>query len=122
MTEDAGAAMKARLRADLLAAMKAGRKDETRLLRALVAAIDNAEAPPAPARDPLALPHGHAVGTAEVARLVLSASELQMLFLAEIGEREEAAADLARHGETVRVEALHAEVLLVRRYLPALSR
>ncbi|MBO6906372.1 MAG: hypothetical protein JJ865_15580 [Parvibaculum sp.] len=122
MTEDAGAGMKARLRADLLAAMKAGRKDEVRLLRALVAAIDNAGAPPAPARDPLAPPHGHAAGTAEVPRLALTGAQLQALLLAEIGEREQAAAGLARHGEAARAEALHEEVRLVRRYLPALSR
>lgn len=45
---DAAPAMKTRLRADLRAAMKAGRASEARLIRALVAAIDNAEAPPLP--------------------------------------------------------------------------
>lgn len=42
---DAAREMKARMRADLRRAMKAGRTTETLLLRALIAAIDNAEAP-----------------------------------------------------------------------------
>lgn len=44
MTEDAGERMKARLRADLVAAMKDRRTAEAKVLRTLVAAIDNAEA------------------------------------------------------------------------------
>ena len=45
MPEDAGRDVKARLRADLRAAMKGRHAFEAKVIRALVAAIDNAEAP-----------------------------------------------------------------------------
>jgi len=45
MSQDAGGEMKVRLRADLRAAMKDRRAVEAKVIRALIAALDNAEAP-----------------------------------------------------------------------------
>ena len=105
------------MRADLRAALKARRTDEAKVVRALVAAIDNAEAPPLPAAETASLPHRFESGAAEVERLRLSRSRLRQLLLAEIQEREQAAAELERLNRTDRAKALRAEALIARRYL-----
>jgi hypothetical protein len=117
MPEDAGTGMKARLRADLRNAMKERRAPEVQLIRALIAAIDNAEAPPAGTAQTPPLPHRFLSGSAEAERLLLSRSDLRDLLLAEIDEREHAAAAFERLEKTDRAEALRAEAHLARRYL-----
>jgi uncharacterized protein YqeY len=118
MPEDAGTEMKARLRVDLRTAMKGRRTAEAQVIRALVAAIDNAEAPPidagetAPTRRDFQTASG-----AEFERLFLSRSDVQNVILAEIHESERAAAELERVARTDRAEALRAEILIARRYL-----
>lgn len=115
--EDAGKEMKARLRADLSVALKERRTDEAKVVRTLLAAIDNAEAPPLPGGQAAAVPHRFESGAAEVERLRLGRSHLRRLLLTEIEERERAAAELDRLGRADRATALRAEVLVARRYL-----
>jgi hypothetical protein len=95
MGDDAGRDMKARLRDDLRATMKAGRPEEARPLRTLVAAIDNTEAPSVQAGRSMPGEHRFMEGTAEVARLCLGPAQLRAILLAEIPEREAAAAEMA---------------------------
>lgn len=117
MAEDAGGEAKARLRADLLAAMKERRTVDAKVLRTLVAAIDNAEAPEAHPREKAMTHHQFHSGSAEVERLLLTRSRVRDVLLAEVRERERAAAETERLQETGRAEALRAEALLARRYL-----
>lgn len=79
----------------------------------MVAALDNAEAPPARAGG------GHRVldGTAEVDRLSLSIDRVREILRAEIAGRETAAAEMDRPARPDRAQALRAEALIVGRYL-----
>ncbi len=117
MSEDAGSDMKARLRADLITAMKDRRTLEVKVIRALVAAIDNAEAPPARTEKAGLVHHQFASGSAEVERLLLSRGRVRDVLLGEIHERERAAAELERLEMMDRAEQLRVEALLARRYL-----
>lgn len=105
------------MRVDLRAALKERRADEAKVVRALVAAIDNAEAPPLPSERTASISHRFESGAAEVERLRLSPSRLRELLLAEIQERRDAAAELQRLGKADRAEALRAEALVASRYL-----
>lgn len=117
MAEDAGTDLKVRLRADLRVAMKDRRTLEANVIRALVAAIDNAEA--VPRQDPPAAsaPDDFHSRSAEVERLLLDSHQVRQLLLAEIQEREHAAVELERLGKTDRAAALQAEACYARRYL-----
>lgn len=117
MSEDAGRDVKARLRADLRTAMKDRRTFEAEVIRALVAAIDNAEAPPTHAGQAAPVHHHFRSGSAEIERLLLSRFEVRNVLLAEIHERERAAAELEHLGKADRAAALRAEALLAKRYL-----
>lgn len=117
MTMDAGMTMKARLRADLVVAMKQGARNEAALLRQLVAALDNAEAAPVRIESASLVRHEFGAGTAEMARLALDEARVQAILLAEVEARESAAAEYERLGEAVRATALRAEAELARRYL-----
>ena len=105
--------LKNRLRADLKEALKAGRKAEMSLLRALLAAIDNAEAPP---RTDTELRYDPDAAS-EIARLDLSPEQLQRLLLDETAARDHGAAEMERVGRPDRAAALRAEAQLIRRYL-----
>ncbi len=115
--EDAAEAMKTCLRADLRAAMKDRRSGEAEVIRSLVAAIDNAEAPPTQKEEIMSSLHRFRSGSAEVERLLLDGAQVRQVLLAEIQERELAAAEFDRLEKTVRAAALRAEVAIVRRYL-----
>jgi uncharacterized protein YqeY len=117
MSEDGGQQMKSRLRADLRAAMKAGKKSEAGLIRELIAAIDNAEAAPGRMEPASLVRHDFRSGSAEVERLVLSKDQVRTLLLGEIEKREQAAAELGRLGETQGADGLHTESLLAKRYV-----
>lgn len=117
LSENAGHEMKARLRADLRDAMKASRPSDARLIRALVAAIDNAEAPPLPQDQKASNQHRFGDGSAEIERLGLDAARVRAIIEAEIREREDAAAEVIRLGRPERAEALRAEASLARRYI-----
>lgn len=109
--------MKLRMRADLREAMGEGRTGEIKVIRSLIAAIDNAEAPASKPGQST----GHDVqfrsGSAEVARLELSAARIAEILLAEIEEREQAAAEMDRLGKPGHAQTLRTEAALARRYL-----
>lgn len=117
MTSDPAKAMKDRLRADLRAAMKARVAGEAAVIRALVAALDNAEAPPIGKASDGGLGHAFASGDAEVERLLLGEADVRRVLLAEIAEREAAAAEMQRLGQSDRAAALRSEIAVARRYL-----
>jgi len=105
--------MKEWLRADLRAAMKDRRPAEVTVLRALIAALDNAEAPAGPA--------GNAPwsgeGPTEIERLILSDADVQRAITTELSERQHAVIELERVGRAEHAEIVRAEALVVRRYL-----
>lgn len=117
MRPDAARDMKTRIRTDLRTAMKEGRPDEAKVLRVLIAALDNAEAPPTPPQNNSAEPHQFVEGSAEVIRLSLSPTQIRKVLQAEIGERETAADEMQRLAQQDRADALHAEVQLIKRYI-----
>lgn len=117
MPVGAGSNMKAWLRVDLRATIKEGRTAEARVIRALLAAIDNAEAPPAQTGQTALVQHLFNSGSAEVERLLLSESQVRDVLLAEIHERECAAAEYDCLQMTDRAEVLRAEALLAKRYI-----
>ena len=104
--------LKAQMRGDLTGALKARQVDEISVLRALLAAIDNAEAPDI--RSETARIHG---ASAEIERLLLTEAELEEVLLADLRERESAADELARVGQQERADALLRQAAIVRRYL-----
>lgn len=112
----AGAAMKARLRGDLRAAMAARRTSELRVIRELIAAIDDAEAPPLVDAPVSAPPAGHHGRTVQGTWRPLGAHELRLLFDREAEERERAADRLDRVGRFDRAATLRLEAAVVRRY------
>lgn len=116
MIENAGLAMKVRMRADLREAMKAGRTDDAKLIRALIAAIDNAEAPKLPEVRAASDRHRFHDGSAEISRLSLDQDEVRSVLTAELREREKAASEMTRLGKLDRAQSLHAETLLIGRY------
>lgn len=105
--------MKERLRADLRAAMKEKRAAEVKVLRALIAALDNAEAPAGPADNTPWDPSS----PSEIKRLLLSAADVQRAIAAELNEREHAVIELERVGRAENAETVRAEALVIRRYL-----
>ena len=109
----AGATMKARLRGDLRGAMASKRTLEVRVLRALIAAIDDAEAPPLVDARGVAPPSPHPETTTW---RPLGAPELRLLLRRDAEERERAAAELDRLGAFDRAEGLRLEAAVVRRY------
>lgn len=115
--DDAAAAMKVRLRADLRLALTSGRGDEARVVRDLIAALDNAAAAPLRRGRPSAMRHDFRSGSAEVERLWLDAARVRVLLLEEISKREEAAAAFERVGRPEAAAAATADAALVRRYL-----
>lgn len=117
MQDDAATVMKTRLRADLLAAMKAKRMADVPVLRALIAAVDNAEAPPAREGQPGVLNDDFLSGSAEVRRMVLSQDDVRAVIDADAREREQAAAQFDSLGKSDMAETLRAGAELARRYL-----
>ena len=108
--------MKDRMRVDLRAALRDRRADDARLLRALVAAIDNAEAPP--------LEGGRRVDqhwfedrSAEIERIALDLEHVRAVLVREVEDRELAAAEMDRLGRPEEAGVLRAEALLTKRYL-----
>lgn len=104
------AALKERLRADLKAALQARASDNVRVLRTLIAALDNAEAVPTEGYRPRALAGG------EVARRELDGPAVEALLAEEVESRVAAAADYGRHGRDDEAARLRAEAAIVARY------
>lgn len=117
MTQDAGHGIKTRMRADLRVAMKEGRANEAKLIRALIATIDNAEAPPPRAGESVSDQHRFNDGTAETERLSLKHGQVQAILIAEIQDRERAAAEMDRLERVDRADALRAEAIIAKRYV-----
>jgi uncharacterized protein len=117
MSEDAATPMKSRLRADLVSAMRAGQKLEVALIRELVAAIDNAEAPSGHAGPAPVVRHEFGRGSAEVERLILSGAEIRALLVKEIENRERAATELECVGQMERAKALRTAASVAKRYV-----
>src|SRR5688572_16883199 len=111
--------LKERLRADLKAAMQARMTDEVRVLRALIAALDNAEAVQIEAiqHNPL----GRALGdpSGEVARREIDAAEVEAILAGEVAARLAAADDYDRHARPDDAARLRGEAALVGRYRAA---
>jgi uncharacterized protein YqeY len=101
-------AMKARLRADLLLSMRAGDKLDMRVIRTLLAALDNAEA--------VAIGDAPPEST-EVPRRELAQEEVRAHLREEVESRLRAADDLDGFHRSDRAEALRAEAEVARRYL-----
>lgn len=110
-------ALKERLRADLKAAMQARASDEVRLLRTLIAALDNAEAVSGAPDKYVARAFGDPSG--EVPRLVLDEEAVGRLLVGEIDSRLAAADDYERHGEVEPARRLREEAGLIDRYKTA---
>jgi uncharacterized protein YqeY len=109
--------MKARLRTDLRTAMKDRRTIEAKVIRALIAAIDNAEAPPAHEGQTALVHHQFRSGSAEIERLLLSGTRVRGVIAEDIQERERAAAEMERLGMMDRAEVLRAEAVIAKRYI-----
>lgn len=120
--ESAATTLKTRLRGDLRAAMKARAMPEAAVIRTLIAAIDNAEAPVSAAEAPspqgsMVAGHSFTSGTAEVARLDLSAAQLRAILMAEAVQRDSLAQQMTDLGQPDRAAASAAEARIVRRYI-----
>lgn len=93
--------------------MQARASDEVRLLRQLIAALDNAEAVPIEGLEErlrLRVPIG------EVARRELDAAATDAVLAAEVQSRLAAAEDYERHGRDDDAGRLRAEVAIIGRY------
>lgn len=104
---------KAHLRARLRLALSARDQPVLTVLREALAAIENAEAPPASswaAPSPVAggvfAGSAGSIGAGEVERRVLSPAAVLAIIEREIGERREAAAEFMRLGRAEEAEAL----------------
>lgn len=116
---DAAAPLIARLREDLKTAMRARASEETAVLRALLGALDNAQAVPLDPDHKPAEMRRFGDGSAEVSRRVLNTRDVDALLAREAEERDQAAGEMERLGQTERAAALRGEAAIVRRYRPA---
>jgi uncharacterized protein YqeY len=117
--------LRARLRADLTTAMKARDKDAVAVLRTALAAFDNAEAvaaPPSTPGPPATSEHvaGSSVGlgSAEVARRVLTLADLHDILRDQVDERTAEARTYAALGQVDAADRLRRDADLLRAYLP----
>ncbi len=117
MSISAGAKMKSRLRGALTVAMKEKNTSEASLLRVLIAAIDNAEAPPARPERPSLVHHDFWDGSAEVERLFLDEDRVRAIISNEIATRQCAADEFDRLGKADRADRLRREIAIAKRYL-----
>jgi hypothetical protein len=113
--------LRARLRGDLRAAMKAQRRDEMAALRTLIAAIDNAESvedaalpPPSSGEHVAAAVRG--LGAGDAARRSLSERDLQRIIETELWERDAQAQRLTLLGRADDATRLHREAAVIARY------
>lgn len=86
-------------------------------VRALGAALDDAEAPPAAIGSAASTQHDFRGGRAEIERVLLGRSDVRAVLEAEIADRERAAEEMQRLHRLNRAESLRQEALLARRYL-----
>lgn len=115
-------ALRATLRRDLTAAMKARDADAVAVLRTAIAAIDNAEAVAAPQAGPPARSAHIAgarvgLGAAEAARRQLTSDELHAILRGQLAEYIGEADRYADHGQHAAAERLREQASLLSRYL-----
>jgi len=103
------------LEADLLVARKARDPAAVDALRATLAALANAEAPPAVEPSSTAPP---VIGLVEHERLTLTAADHERILREEIALRTDAAAEYEALAQADAAATLRAEVAVLRRYLP----
>ena len=103
--------MRARLQADLRAAIKARATPEVAVLRGLITAIDNSGAVP--------LTPGSAPQEGEVERRRRSVEDVQALLRRELGALRGAVREFARLGLSVESKQAEFEATVVGRYLSA---
>jgi uncharacterized protein YqeY len=115
--EDAAEVTKLRLRRDLKASMEARDGFEVSVLRALIAALDNAQAVPAQDKHTRYVVRKFGDPATEVPRQRLDAGEVQMLLEGEIKSRRDAADQLEQLGKMDRATDLRAEAAIVAQYL-----
>ena len=116
------AALRATLRRDLTAAMKARDPDAVAALRTAIAAIDNAEAVADPGTAPAATSAHIAgaragLGAAEAPRRQLTGDELQEILRGQLAEYSREADRYAAHGQAVAADRLRNQASLLSRYL-----
>jgi uncharacterized protein len=102
-----------RVQVDLLVARKARDEHAVTALRTLLAALSNAEAPPAPASSSLG---PKVIGLAEHDRLVLSDDDHRRILDEQIAIREAAGAEYDAIGQTDAAAAVRAERDVLDRY------
>jgi uncharacterized protein YqeY len=102
-----------RVQADLLAARKARDARAVNALRTLLAAIANAEAPPAPTTSSLAPP---TIGLVEHQRLILTDEDHRRILQEQVDTRREAIAEYDAIGQREAADALRAELEVLERY------
>ena len=104
-----------RMREDLTRALKARDQRSVNVLRTTLAAIANAEAPPAPAPS---APTAPVVGQlVEHARLELSDADLQQIVRHEIADRQDTIDRYLAGGRGVEAEPLVEELVILRSYV-----
>jgi len=97
--------------------MRARASAEMRVLRALLAAIDNAQAVPVGNRHDKYVPHTFGDAAVEVPRLELGRDALEALLRNEQSERIASAEQMGALGRADRAAALQEEAGIVGRYL-----
>ncbi|MFJ6022917.1 hypothetical protein ACIQFP_26535 [Nocardiopsis alba] len=113
---------RARMRSDLVTAMRERRRETVSALRTALAALDNAEAAPAP-ETPNATTNEHiagsrsGVGSTEAPRRVLSADRVRALLNEQIEERTIEADRYEAHGRHDAARRLRSEADALRPYL-----
>jgi uncharacterized protein len=119
MTTDALPAeiVKQTLRADLRAAMRAREALRVRVLRDLIAALDNAEAVPLGERHERYVELAFGDPAAQAQRLSLTEADVTRVLETEAESRRTTAADLETRGQTARAAELLTEAALVARYV-----
>jgi|HubBroStandDraft_2_1064218.scaffolds.fasta_scaffold1261848_1 uncharacterized protein YqeY len=115
-------ALRATLRRELAAAMKARDRETVAVLRTAIAAIDNAEAIAAPGTAPGATsPHiagaRAGLGAAEAARRQLTGDELQTILREQVAECTREADRYAGHGQDTAAQRLRNQASLLAGYL-----
>lgn len=117
MQSDPAKLLKARLRRDLTAALLARRSGEVRVIRTLIAAIDNAEAVEVAPGDSKYSAQRFGDEQVEVPRRRLSAEELDTIIANERDERLSVAVQQEAAGNASRSSELREESRILQSYL-----
>jgi uncharacterized protein YqeY len=115
-TVDVSLSTKERIRTDLRSAMRAGALLEVRALRALVAAIDNAQAVPVGDLHARYVVHRFGDSSAEVPRVRLTEDDIQTIIEKEMQLRHAAACELERCSKSEAASEAREEADILARY------